>query len=698
MDLLGQSALVLAALSLGLSVSVFARNRKSKLHLLYSFWSFTVAGWASAYFLARFLRGERFYLAHLIFNVWMAPACMAFLRSMVRDRGRITGAVLKLVSLLALLLTGAVLGGFSNDAWVKPLILFLPGVIAIQVIGMAVLDFRRYRASGRLKLTAALVGLAPDKRALSYVGAFLILSTSYMDHFPSFGRIIPSIGNVLLTGCLFFLAQAITKQRFLDFESILSRFLVLLGMAVTLTALYSILFTYVENKPALFLLNSFLVSFLILTLLDPLRALVREITRRLLRRRFRKLEELLQEAQSKLVSVVEERTLVDQVSNFVVLVMDPSRSAVFFLDREGTRYRSLRTFTKNPGREIAIQEILPDHPLLAYSVTLAKRGELPILFEPMVAGEAERAASRSTRAWANSLSQGFRAMDANLIVPMIDGGKLLGFIALWMESSPEPWGNDLAFLRFLSPYFDQCARTYSGLEVYVRQREKERLAELGQMAAGLAHEIRNPLGAILGAAELLEVDPSKPEARFVGVIQEEGKRLDRVVREFLDYSRPETQRQKPVDVVEIAKKAIERVEPLVKNLPIEIVFSAPQTAAWTIGNASSLHQVAVNLLHNSVKALEKRGRGGRIDVSVSLAGKGTPRSVRLEIEDNGPGIPREHMEKLFIPFFTTSPSGTGLGLSISQKIVEAHRGRIEVTSEEGKYARFSILLPGAVPE
>lgn len=97
-------------------------------------------------------------------------------------------------------------------------------------------------------------------------------------------------------------------------------------------------------------------------------------------------------------------------------------------------------------------------------------------------------------------------------------------------------------------------------------------------------------------------------------------------------------------------------------------------------------------MQNSVKALTGRGNG-RIEVTLEADRGPAGAEVTLSVEDNGPGIKREHLDKLFIPFFTTSPSGTGLGLSISQKIVEAHRGRIEVATEEGRFARFSVVLP-----
>jgi signal transduction histidine kinase len=109
--------------------------------------------------------------------------------------------------------------------------------------------------------------------------------------------------------------------------------------------------------------------------------------------------------------------------------------------------------------------------------------------------------------------------------------------------------------------------------------------------------------------------------------------------------------------------------------------------------SEQIQQVILNLIQNSVKALE-----GRSDGVIQIAVESLVGEVSAVVSDNGKGIKKENVDKLFIPFFTTSPSGTGLGLSISQKIVEAHRGRIEVATEEGRFARFSIVLPQAKQE
>jgi two-component system sensor histidine kinase HydH len=231
------------------------------------------------------------------------------------------------------------------------------------------------------------------------------------------------------------------------------------------------------------------------------------------------------------------------------------------------------------------------------------------------------------------------------------------------------------------------------MEVYARQREKERLAALGEMAAGLAHEIRNPLGAIKGAAQYLDPSADRPESRFLKVIVEEVDRLNRVVTRFLDYSKPPSVDFKLVDLSKLAEKTTEMMKP--GMFPqIELEFIPSRTPAVVMASAEQISQVLINLIQNAHHALEGK-TSGMIRVSVGIEGETPNTEVTLVVEDTGHGIKKEHLDKLFIPFFTTSPQGTGLGLSISQKIVEAHRGRIEVASEEERFTRFSVLLPFA---
>jgi signal transduction histidine kinase len=343
-----------------------------------------------------------------------------------------------------------------------------------------------------------------------------------------------------------------------------------------------------------------------------------------------------------------------------------------------------------------------DHPLLSYCKRLHARGELPIVLDQLLEGELDRSASKSQREQLSVLLQSMRALGSNLLIPLIAdsdrSAQILGFVAMRVPGPPEPWGNNWGLLHVIYPYFQHVAQSMRNMEIYVRQREKERLAALGEMAAGLAHEIRNPLGAIKGAAQFLDPSGDRPESRFLNIIVEEVDRLNRVVTQFLDYSKPPNLDFKTIDMSKLAEKTIDTLRPSLASsgngTAVRLEFTPARGEALVMGVSEQIQQVLLNLVMNSVKALHGR-QDGLIHVSVETEGQGQGREVSATVFDNGCGIKRDHLEKLFIPFFTTTPSGTGLGLSISHKIVEAHRGRIEVSSEEGRYARFSIVLPSA---
>ena len=342
-------------------------------------------------------------------------------------------------------------------------------------------------------------------------------------------------------------------------------------------------------------------------------------------------------------------------------------------------------------KESGPKEVLVNHPLLNYCAKLEEKGLLPIALDQVFEAEIERSTSRSQRIEFDRLLQSLLALSCHLLIPLFHEGELLGFITARAPTPPEPWGNNWALLQIIYPYFSQVAQTLKSLEVYEKSREKERLATIGEMAAGLAHEIRNPLGAIKGAAQFLDPSLDRPESRFLQVIIEEVDRLNGVVTQFLDYSKPQTLQKQRVDLNELVKRTVDFLKAGVSDR-VHFEILPAESGAILMASPEQLKQVLMNFIQNSLKAVEGRSTG---KIVVSVLKSIDLDKINLVVEDNGTGIKDEHLNRLFIPFFTTSPSGTGLGLSICQKIIEAHRGRIDVVSEPGKFARFIVTLPSA---
>lgn len=711
MDILAQSSLFVAILSFAVGSAVFARNVGNRLFQLFAALTALISGWAVSFFLSSVYGYGHLYRVHLAANVWLAPLALAFIRSLVKTQDRFSRALGRLALGLAIALSGALLFHLERVPWVLELIYFSPGVIVLQILRVVWIDRQVRRGGAQTPLLTAAVAL--DQRTLIYIGGLLVLCTSVMDHLPWLGQVVPSLGNLALTVYIFFLGQAITQQKFLNLEAMLSRFLVVLVMALTLTLVYSLLFTWIENRPALFFLNSFIVSFLLLMLLEPIRRLVRYLTLRLLTQKHLRLEQILRDAQRHLAEAADPNRLFDVILATASRCLEPESGALLVLRGDGTRYQQVHSIG---AAGVRLPEIVVTHSLIEHCLGLQQKGKLPVLLDQILQDEIARSTSRKQREYFEGLMQGLLALNCNLLIPLLDSDRFergtraergpraaraLGLVALKVPQPPEPWGDNWGFLPVIYPFFEQAAQTMRSLEVFVQQRKKERLATLGEMAAGLAHEIRNPLGAIKGAAQFLQPahdEQERPDSRFLGIIIEEVDRLNRVVTQFLDYSKPPVTSLRPTDLTRLVEGTVQLMQPAVPA-GIRMEFERPAQGIQVEASPEQLHQVLINLIQNSITALNSRvdgsvGESSRmIRVRVDSNRHTRPWQAVVQIEDTGPGIKKEHLEKLFIPFFTTSPGGTGLGLSISQKIIEAHRGRIEVATEEGRFTRISVILP-----
>jgi two-component system NtrC family sensor kinase len=213
----------------------------------------------------------------------------------------------------------------------------------------------------------------------------------------------------------------------------------------------------------------------------------------------------------------------------------------------------------------------------------------------------------------------------------------------------------------------------------------EKLASVGQLAAGLAHELGNPLAAVRGYVDLLTMDAAPAQADVLRRTRDETERMHVLVRRLLDYARHEPVARGPVDLGGVAHAAVESVkdQPAFRDVRFEVV--APVDCVVQ-GDRTRLHQALVNLLRNA-------GAAGatRVGLTVHTAEDG----VRVEITDDGEGIAAAHVPRLFDPFFTTRPpgAGTGLGLAVVHRVVSDHGGEVTVTSSRGAGARFRITLP-----
>lgn len=218
-----------------------------------------------------------------------------------------------------------------------------------------------------------------------------------------------------------------------------------------------------------------------------------------------------------------------------------------------------------------------------------------------------------------------------------------------------------------------------------------RLSALGEVVAGIAHEIKNPLHSLAGTAEV--VDPLIPteaeERRLWELHVSELQRLQRVAERFLSFARPDLSDPEPVDLGEVVRRLEELVSAQVRQKDVELTRELPNEPVIVYGDRDHLAQVAMNIVLNALSAIGEGG--GKIHVAV-LASEETEGMHLFRIENSGPNIPEEMLEHIFDPFVSGDDRGSGLGLSISSRIVEHHGGYIEVANA-GLGVTFSVYLP-----
>jgi PAS domain S-box-containing protein len=235
-----------------------------------------------------------------------------------------------------------------------------------------------------------------------------------------------------------------------------------------------------------------------------------------------------------------------------------------------------------------------------------------------------------------------------------------------------------------------------------RERLRDRLASLGEMAAGIAHELKNPLAGIEVMAGLLrrQVPDSKDAQALLADILSEAKLANAIVVEMLEFVRPVRLQVEKTDLADVLQQSVTMAESKAPRGEVAVRMQLDGRLPVIEGDHHQLSQVFTNLLANAFDALEGRGRitisavKTVIEADPAFAGVTPPTpAVVIEVADNGPGVPAELTDRIFNPFFTTKVTGTGLGLAIVRKIVDAHDGRIDVISAPDTGTRFRVTLP-----
>lgn len=283
------------------------------------------------------------------------------------------------------------------------------------------------------------------------------------------------------------------------------------------------------------------------------------------------------------------------------------------------------------------------------------------------------------------------AMLLAISVGLYIGRSVIRPMALLEEGANRLAGGDLSARIDLdsADEFGRVAQQFNRMTLMLREHrqqllQSERLAAIGRFAAGVAHEINNPLGVILGYVRVLRKDASSRLDQDLKIVEDEAVRCHEIVEGLLDLARPVKGGPQPADLRGIADEAVAWLKGAEQSTDAEVEV---QGAGVVIGNPQKLWQVLTNLLKN---AAEASGKGGKVRVRILADGA---EHVVLTVEDDGPGLPKEQPDRLFEPFYSTKATGTGLGLAVSRAIVQAHGGSLDAASAPAGGAIFTVRLP-----
>ena len=386
-----------------------------------------------------------------------------------------------------------------------------------------------------------------------------------------------------------------------------------------------------------------------------------------------------------LVSILQLDTLLENTLQTLVRVMEITKATALLYDEPQHGYRAEASVGEALDRTNRTR-VPSDDPLIQ---TLQ---ELPRV---LVTEELER---QENSPGSIAVGATLRQLNCEACIPLTTKRALVGLVLLGKKRDGGIYSTEdlklLATLGNQAAMAIENARLYENLKRQERATQRaERLASLGTLTAGLAHEIRNPLVSVKTFLQLLPERLNDTEFRttFLEITTSEVERITRLLSQLLEFARPAEPQLRHEDLGTV----IEQMGLLVRNeaakKQITLDWNAPEGLPKVVLDAEQIKQVLLNLLKNAVEATPE---GGRVRMEVRPVRKaGTLQQVQVEVSDSGSGIPEEDLEKIFTPFFTTKDTGTGLGLAIAHRIIEDHGGTMEVTSQVGRGTTFLITLP-----
>lgn len=664
-----QAALIAGAMSLVLAASAVLRASPRRSQLLFAVFAVNVSAW----YFTDFFSDVSFIWArlHLASGITLPLAAVQFFRVFLHADDAPTRVLHRTalgsgVAILALLVTPLADGMVIRIAIFSYMAVFLIASMAMLVARAA--ESRSDVTRKRLRYLAFIGGLASVFTLLEYL--------------PLFGVQIPPWGAALLVLFLYALSLSVEHARLLDLSEVVGRVAIMTFFALALAGALLLLTRFTGGA----LLPAVVASFLTFILFDPIRDRVRETLTTWFVRERAVLDASVHDAREHFSGAMQP----DEIIEALVSALERSKritvAGVYLVDPQ------------SPGfvRVGAIGERAPERvEELPRLIELLARGPVELEAIQIAIDEHRERGETARAAQLDRLAVVVDGLAADICLPIESGGEVRGFVTA--RDDRAKWFSDDE-VDLLARLVEHASVALDRAAAYRDLKERDRLAALGEMAAGLAHEIRNPLGAIKASAQYLtdpehvEETPAEERHEFLDIIVGEVDRLNHVVASFLDFARPsDGERKAPIDATPVLERAMTLVGREHPDVTISLELNASRRIAIL---PERLTQIALNLARNAVQAMDGEGH---LTVSASDLDSAAAEEVVITFRDRGPGIPDEIRDTLFGPFVTTKHDGTGLGLAITHQLVTAVGGKIEVESAPGG-ATFAMTFPAESPD
>lgn len=508
--------------------------------------------------------------------------------------------------------------------------------------------------------------------------AFIGGCTGLVDYLPKYNISIYPWGHISALLFILIIAYAILKHHLMDINVVIRKGLLYSFLAGSLSACYlSMVFisgNYLGGRKsaASILFTIFSIVFFSL-IFQPLRDRIQDFIDKVFFRGKYDYQKTLKELSRAAGAIAGLDELLDKVLTAIVSVIKLNNASIYVLDKREGQYFVRKSIGLDTRRSI------PENDPFIEQFTSRKEA---VLFDEI---------SRTSE----NIGSFMKEIGAAIVFPIISKDEPVGFLALGEKLSGEVYSNE--DIDLLSTLCNQMGVSIENtmlyedtLEAQKKLYQADKLATVGALAAGLAHEIKNPIAAIKGFSTVIGkaiAEHDKETIRdFNDVVPRQLDRINEIVEKLLTLSKPPKMEKIKTSLNFILDEIVRLVERQALKQKVEIVRNFEELPE-TLADPEQLTQAFLNLILNAIQSMP---RGGQIEIRTKFMGTD---KILTEITDNGIGIPKEKLSRIFDPFYTTKETGSGLGLAVTQKIIIDHHGKIEVESEPGKGTKFRVIIP-----